>query len=100
MTKKLTFSFPQMFERTKSLPENVYTFLRNLIERIKEGNKRVAIVVNHNAVDMVSQAAQPTPEEGRIYFWVDSDAAAGQPKAYIVVRYSSTSYTFASEETV
>lgn len=60
----------------------------------------VATVINANAITYVSQAAQPVPDEGSFIIWKDSDAAPGNPKAYIVTKQDGATYTFASEELV
>ena len=60
----------------------------------------ISKVINTNAITFVSQNGQPSPVEGEFIIWHDTDATAGNPKAYIVTQQGGAVYTFASEELV
>lgn len=74
--------------------------LRDLIRAVEKVRNYLAESIAHNQMQYVSQAAQPTPDEGEWFIWKDSDAAAGQPKAYIVTKQDGVVYTFKSVEVV
>lgn len=67
------------------------------LQRILQGLRRDISAVDHQ---YVSQNAQPTPDEGELIVWKDADAAAGQPKAYLVTMQDGVVYTFRSVEVV
>lgn len=73
---------------------------RNLMRGLEELYHNISRVVNGNEIDLISQDDQPTPDDGQTLLWVDTDATAGQPKAYIVTNRGGVVYTFASQETV
>jgi hypothetical protein len=75
-------------------------YMKSLIRALQAMHEDIARVVNLNAVEFVSQAGQPTPSEGRLMVWKDSDAATGQPTHYLVyTTRDGATVTFASKET-
>jgi dihydroxyacid dehydratase/phosphogluconate dehydratase len=80
--------------------ENVRHSLRDIIRAMELVRNYLAESIAHNQMLYIAQDAQPTPSEGEWMIWKDTNATAGQPKAYIVTQQDSVVYTFASEETV
>ena len=80
--------------------EDVRDALRDLIRAVELVRNYLAESIAHNQMQYLSQAAQPTPGEGKWMIWKDSDAAAGQPKAYIVTKQDGVVYTFRSVEVI
>lgn len=73
---------------------------RDIIRLLQLTHRELANALNFNTIDYVSQNAAPVPEEGKFMIWRDADAAAGQPKAYLVATVGGETFTFASVEVV
>ena len=98
--RQLEVSFPPMgIGSTGDIEdERVRQTILDIVDLIDRLHKYHIEVVNFNSVDEVTQASQPTPEEGRMYVWNDSNAASGQPTHYLVYNMGGTVVTFASQE--
>lgn len=98
---KLSNSFPSFAVRKEDFgSQRTFSGIQKLTRVINNMRKEIVKVVNHNAVEFVSQNDQPTPSSGQMMVWEDADATAGNPTHYIVYNDGTNTVTFASEETV
>ncbi|MFP4086638.1 MAG: hypothetical protein ACLFUL_07580 [Desulfobacteraceae bacterium] len=80
-------------------PQDLAAYMKALVRALRTMYSNIARVVNQNSVEYVSQDSRPTPSEGQMMVWEDSDAGAGEPTHYIV--YTSRdggTITFPSDE--
>ncbi|MFB0522095.1 MAG: hypothetical protein ACETWD_11805 [Desulfatiglandales bacterium] len=81
--------------------EDLADYLKNLIKRLQELYGEVATVVNRNQyIEYVAQASQPTPAQGMLIVWKDTDAGTGTPTHYLVYNDGGTVVTFKSDQLV
>jgi hypothetical protein len=84
-------------------PKRLLDYLKKLIRYLNEAYEELARAVNHNADHhtprQVAQDGRPTPEDGELVVWQDTDAGSGNPTYYLVVNHGGNIVTFGSEET-
>jgi len=81
--------------------EELAEYLKILIRRLQELYGDVVSVINQNQfIDYVAQDSQPTPEQGRLIVWKDTDATTGNPTHYLVYNDGGTVVTFKSDQLV
>jgi len=84
-------------------PKRLLDYVKKLIRYLNESYEALAQAVNYNAEHhtprQVAQDSRPTPEDGELIVWQDTDAGSGSPTHYLVVNHGGTIVTFAAEET-
>jgi len=80
-------------------PNVVYDYFKNVFQRIDNIFKDI-IDNLYWTPRYFKQNSRPTPDKREIVLWKDSDAAAGDPTHYLVIKDPDDNVvTFSSEET-
>lgn len=97
-----TQKFPYQEDKITSRDhQDLADYLKNLIVKLQNLYSEVADVVNQNRFpDYISQDAQPTPDEGQLMVWKDSDATTGNPTHFLVFNDGGTIRTWGSDQVV
>lgn len=80
--------------------EEMQASFRSLLSLIEQMRARLAIVLNNNTVQYVSQNDEPTLDDGRWTIWKDADAASGQPSHYLLYNDGGTTVKWTSSTLV
>jgi hypothetical protein len=93
--------FPKFSQNMEGVDDSVKRVVSSLLRSLEVLRKVIITVVNENEITFVSQASRPTPANGRMQVWKDSDATSGNPTHYIVYTDTNgTTVTFRSVELV
>lgn len=97
---KAPVSSPARHTNLSKIDKDIRTALINILRIIDDLQVINGRAINFNEISYISQNAPPTPEEGQIIFWRDSDATGGNPKAYLITMQGGDIFTFRSVEVV
>lgn len=101
MTNPLSIKVPSLSVNTSEIKDvATRNAFRDLFRALDILRNRLLASFDIVHISYVSQNAQPAPVEGSWIFWVDADATAGNPKAYLVTTQGGIAYKFASVEVV
>lgn len=95
-----TENFPWDEDKIRSRdPEERVSYFKGLIKRLRDVYSKTALVVNQNEkLRYIPQNAKPTPEQGQLLVWKDTDAGAGQSTHYLLFNDSGTVISWDSVE--
>lgn len=97
----LSRGYPVLVQNLEGLDEETRRVFQALIQQLEILRGNLVDVVNFQEIEFVSQPSRPTPANGRVVAWEDSDATTGQPTHYLVYTDpNSVTVTFRSVETV
>ena len=78
--------------------QEVLAAFRNIVRILEVMQQDIAMVINTNELVQISQATQPTPDEGEWFMWLNTSGTATEAKARIVTKQEGSVYSFKSAE--
>ncbi len=73
---------------------------RDTLRIMEELRRLLVLAINFNEISYIAQDAAPDVADGKTIIWKDTDAAAGDPVAYVLTKRAGATLTFASVEVV